>query len=348
MNKPYVIDMFHGDEVQDYPGQPLGGFAKVKALGIFGCIHKATEGAGVIDSRYKSRRKAWMDGGKVTVDGLETPPKWAAYHFLHGDNPVGEADFFLSVAELGPEDEAVCDWEHTPIGSATRDQAQRFCARVEERLGRSIIVYGGDVLKSRLKGKDLDFSKRRLWLAQYSRSWHTTQDDGRQTWNHPWLWQNNGDNYGPGPHKLPGIDGYIDNSTLPDGADLSAFIASWGTATAVPSPHPAPAPAPFVVTTPQVPEKETPMAPTPAPVAAHPHIDLQQVKAIVQGINSFFPLLSTFVPQARPFQAYLPALGSVIKIIEQVEAANGDVNKIIYAVADGLHEIGDVLKGAAK
>src|SRR5262249_1574378 len=55
MNPPFAIDIYQGDNVQDTPG-PLGGFARVKAMGIAFLLHKATEGVDVIDKRYDARR----------------------------------------------------------------------------------------------------------------------------------------------------------------------------------------------------------------------------------------------------------------------------------------------------
>src|SRR5262249_41848949 len=88
MNPPFAIDIYQGDNVQDTPG-PLGGFARVKAMGIAFLLHKATEGVDVIDKRYDARRAAWMDDKPVTVkdvDGtiLQLKPRFAAYHFFHG------------------------------------------------------------------------------------------------------------------------------------------------------------------------------------------------------------------------------------------------------------------------
>ena len=99
MSAPFVIDLYQGDNVQDTPG-PLGGFARVKASGIAFLIHKATEGATLVDRRYQPRRLAWMDGIAISVtdvDGgiLQLMPRFAAYHFFHGQDPGAEAQHFL-------------------------------------------------------------------------------------------------------------------------------------------------------------------------------------------------------------------------------------------------------------
>jgi len=46
------------------------------------------------------------------------------------------------------------------------------------------------------------------------------------SWEIPWLWQNNGDNCGPGPHTIPGIGGFCDNNTIVTGT-VPDLLAGW-------------------------------------------------------------------------------------------------------------------------
>jgi len=229
INRPCVIDLYHGDNVQDTPG-PLGGFARVKASGIAFLIHKASEGLSAVDRRYQARRAAWMNDVPVAVtdvhgESLQLVPRFAAYHFLHGQDPEGEARHFLATAQLQPGDDAVVDWEQ--VGAAgfqpSADAVDAFCNVVEGALGFPIIVYSGNVAKEQLKGKDPRFAKRRLWLAEYS-----TDFKVQESWTSPWLWQNNGDQSGPGPWTIPGIDGYCDNSTIVSPKTIKQLNAEWG------------------------------------------------------------------------------------------------------------------------
>jgi GH25 family lysozyme M1 (1,4-beta-N-acetylmuramidase) len=55
VNRPLVIDIYPGDEVVDA--------AKVKAFGIVGVIHAASESTDVVDRLYAARRKAFTDLG---------------------------------------------------------------------------------------------------------------------------------------------------------------------------------------------------------------------------------------------------------------------------------------------
>lgn len=229
MTRPFVIDIYHGDNVQDTPG-PLGGFALVKASGIAFLFHKATEGLNVTDARYAARRAAWMDGIPVSVidvngEVLQITPRFAAYHFFYGIDPVREAEFFLQTAKLQPGDDAAVDWESLPHSGIqpSADAVDAFCNIVESALGFPIIIYSGNVAKEQLRGKDPRFAKRRLWLADYNTAWSV-----QQTWDHPWLWQNNGDNQGSGPHSIPGIDGNCDNSTVVGPMTVKQLAADWG------------------------------------------------------------------------------------------------------------------------
>jgi C1A family cysteine protease/GH25 family lysozyme M1 (1,4-beta-N-acetylmuramidase) len=228
MTRPFVIDINHADNVQDTPG-PLGGFARVKSAGIAFLIHKATEGLTFADQRYQARRAAWMNGipvpvTDVTGEVLQITPRFAAYHFFHGEDPKAEAEFFLRTAQLQHGDDAVVDWEAVPGSGFVpgADAVDEFCNTVEAELGFPIIVYSGNAAKEQLRGKDPRFAKRRLWLAQYS-STFTVQ----QSWTAPWLWQNNGGQRG-GMNSIPGIDGNCDNSTLAPSMTVKQLAAEWG------------------------------------------------------------------------------------------------------------------------
>jgi GH25 family lysozyme M1 (1,4-beta-N-acetylmuramidase) len=229
MSNPFVIDLYQGDNVEDTPG-PLGGFARVKASGIAFLIHKATEGTTLVDRRYQPRRLAWMDGIAISVtdvDGgiLQLMPRFAAYHFFHGQDPEAEAQHFLATAQLKPGDDAVVDWEQ--VGASgyepSADAVDAFCNVVERELGFPIIVYSGNVAKDKLSGKDPRFANRRLWLASYGPRFSV-----QESWDYPWLWQDDGDKDGPGPHTIPGIDGYCDNSTVVGPVTVKRLYAEWG------------------------------------------------------------------------------------------------------------------------
>jgi GH25 family lysozyme M1 (1,4-beta-N-acetylmuramidase) len=205
VNKPVVIDIYHGDPVED--------FEAVKAFGIVGVIHKASEGTAVTDKLYSVRRKAFTDIGM----------KWGAYHFFHGLQPVQEADAFLAAAEPDADTLVALDWENWPSDyhAPDADAARKFLERIEDKLGRKAVIYSGNVAKEKIDGRDTFFGSHRLWLCQYANAWRT-----QLSWSIPWLWQNNGDEYGPGPHQIPGIAGNCDNNTIVTGT-VDDLIAEW-------------------------------------------------------------------------------------------------------------------------
>ena len=170
-----------------------------------------------------------MDGIPIPVqdtDGtvLQLTPKFAAYHFLIGEDPVAEARHFLATAQLKPGDDVAVDWEQSAgRPPPTADAVDAFCNVVEAALGFPMIVYSGNVAKEQLKGVDTRFSRRRLWLAQYSRTFQV-----QKSWSFPWLWQNDGDDSGPGPHTIDGIDGFCDNSTVAGPMTVARLHAEWG------------------------------------------------------------------------------------------------------------------------
>jgi lysozyme len=206
-NPPVVIDIYHGDQVED--------FQAVKDFGILGVIHKASQGTHA-DPLYDVRRKAFTDIGM----------KWGAYCFFEGTDPVTEADYFLSVAEPDADTLVALDWENFPNDSQapSAPKARAFLERISERLDRKALIYSGNVAKEQISGSDDFFGGHRLWLCQYGLKWKV-----QKSWTTPWLWQNNGDTFGPGPHKIPGIKGNCDNNCLVDPMTVDQLLSDWST-----------------------------------------------------------------------------------------------------------------------
>jgi GH25 family lysozyme M1 (1,4-beta-N-acetylmuramidase) len=204
-NPPLVIDIYHGDPVLD--------FAKVKAAGILGVIHKASQGGAIVDQSYAGRRKLALAAGL----------KWGAYHFFDfSAAPAAQVDHFLSVADADDETLVALDWENVGAREPSAALARAFLEQIEKKLGRKAVLYSGNVAKEQLDGKDAYFGAHKLWLCQYS-----TRFSLQESWDYPWLWQNNGDNYGPGPHSIPGISGLCDNNTIVAPMTVERLMAEW-------------------------------------------------------------------------------------------------------------------------
>jgi GH25 family lysozyme M1 (1,4-beta-N-acetylmuramidase) len=202
---PVVIDIYHGDSVID--------FARVKSSGIVGVIHKASQGGETVDRAYASRRKMAERAGLL----------WGAYHFFDFTAPPeAQAEHFLSVAEPDAHTLVALDWESIGRSAPSVQDARSFLERVTELLNRRAVIYSGNVAKEQIVGKDAFFGAHRLWLAEYGERWSV-----QESWSAPWLWQQNGDSYGPGPHRIPGIDGLCDNDTIVAPMTVDQLKAEW-------------------------------------------------------------------------------------------------------------------------
>lgn len=212
--RPCCIDIYHQDAVVD--------FAEVKAAGIDFVWHKCSEGLAA-DPLYMHRRQAFADN-KVKYFG--------AYHFFHGHDPKAEAEFFVNHAEVEDGLALAIDWEQLRDGtSAKAPQAAAFLEEVLTLVAtrKSMWVYGGNVLKENIAGHDQAaasyWQQFYLWLCQYGPHF-VLPDAWRGKAGAPDLWQNNGDQSGPGPHRIPGISGFCDNSCIVDGTE-DDLAAKW-------------------------------------------------------------------------------------------------------------------------
>ena len=104
-----VVDLSHHNRSVD--------FAKAKAAGILGIIHKATEGLTWSDNCFASRRKEAQSAGLL----------WGAYHFGTGDDVTKQANHFLQVAGTGPDTLLVLDFEKNP-NSSSMSLSQARCS----------------------------------------------------------------------------------------------------------------------------------------------------------------------------------------------------------------------------
>lgn len=187
--KPHVVDVSHYNKI-GWPSPndtTLSGFLKAKQQGIWGVIHKATEGTGNRDATMTYRRQAANDAGLL----------WGTYHFIRPKNIKAQADWYLSVAKPTEADLVSLDWEDNRVSASA---AREWLEYVANKLGRKPVIYSGNTAKELVRGKDPFFGAHRLWLAQYS-SIPTTQ----RSWSKFWLWQYTGDGKGPMPHTIDGI-----------------------------------------------------------------------------------------------------------------------------------------------
>jgi lysozyme len=208
-NSNVVVDLSHHNGNVDLP--------KVNAAGIVGVIHKATQGSGFKDPKYAARRTQAQQAGLL----------WGAYHFATAADPVAQAKFFLSLAQPGPADLVVLDFERNesiPSNTMTLDQARTFISTVQDATGITPGLYGGAYLKQQLNGADDDtLGACWLWWAQYGPTAAIPP-----AWPDWTLWQYTDGHNGNPPFEIDGV-GPCDRDQYQGTAD--DLRAKWATGT---------------------------------------------------------------------------------------------------------------------
>jgi lysozyme len=183
-----IIDLSHHNQVTD--------FATIKAAGIIGVIHKATQGTGYTDPEYADRRSAALDAGLL----------WGAYHFADAGDATAQADHFLSVVDPGPGDLLVLDIEQNysdgqPTASMSLAGSETFVQYIERQTGRFPGLYSGSYIKELLGDeKNPVLANCWFWLAQYSSTAEVPAN-----WPDWTMWQYTDGNNGDEPHSVNGV-----------------------------------------------------------------------------------------------------------------------------------------------
>jgi lysozyme len=200
-----IVDISHHNDPVD--------FAKLKAAGILGVIHKATQGVTGGDPTYPAHRAAAQAAGLL----------WGAYHFGTDSDGVQQAVSFLEAVGDPAKTLLVLDFESNPTGpSMSLEEARAFVTHVKEATGRYPGFYSGHDIKQAL-GTNTDpiLSNCWFWLAQYGPT--PVVPPNWSTWT---LWQYTDGALGPDPKEIPGV-GRLDRDVFNGTADeLRAF---WGT-----------------------------------------------------------------------------------------------------------------------
>ncbi len=209
-----VIDLSHYNEVTS--------FADIKASGIVGVIHKATQGTNVVDPTYASRRPQALAAGLW----------WGAYHFgIEGDG-AAQADYFLSVVNPQPTDLLVLDFEENGNATMTLQQAEQFVGEVYKQTGRYPGFYS-DSLAGSLLGQTVNQTLRQCWFwrAEYGAS--PVVPPTWPTWT---MWQYTDGTHGNGPYQVAGIGGTGTCDRDKFNGSMDGLARLWGHGSQLPPP----------------------------------------------------------------------------------------------------------------
>lgn len=199
---PRVVDIYHGDVMfsEVHRTGPVADYRALAQAGVWGLIHKATQGLGVTDPAYGARTRNARLGGLLT----------GAYHFNTGDTIPGQVNHFFDAVKPDAQTMMALDFEDNRASQMTLAQAVQFLQLADERLGRPLWTYSGNRIKELSVNASAEvratFAKRKFWLCEYGPVARMIDAAGHALpWAKPTLWQFTGDGIGPLPHTLPGI-----------------------------------------------------------------------------------------------------------------------------------------------
>lgn len=206
MPNAMVIDLSHHNAKVD--------FQKIRAAGVVGVIHKATEGTGFVDSQYALRKPAALAAGLL----------WGAYHFGTGDDVGAQVAHFIKTTSPDGSFVLVLDFEKnepSPANSMSLAQAKQFLTAVQTQSGQRPKIYTGMSYMTAAVGPHAEptLATYRVWWAQYASAPHL-----RPTWQNYWLWQYTDGVNGPAEKSVNGV-GNCDCDTF--NGDEAGLRANW-------------------------------------------------------------------------------------------------------------------------
>lgn len=179
-----IVDISHHNAGVD--------FAKLRAAGILGVVHKATQGLSGADPTYEVHRKAALKAGLL----------WGAYHFGTDSDGVLQAVQFLNTVGDPSNTLIALDFESNPSGpSMSMEEARAFVTHIKVATGRFPGFYSGHDIKNQL-GSDTDsvLANCWFWLAQYGPTPVVPANWPKWT-----LWQYTDGALGPEPTEIAGV-----------------------------------------------------------------------------------------------------------------------------------------------
>lgn len=185
---PVVVDIYHSS--------PVKSFSAAKEFGILGVIHKASQN--VPDNLYPIRRKQAASAGLL----------WGAYHFNTSEPVQIQVDRFFSAAQPDEHTRMCLDFER---GDMSLHNAVEFLILADEKLGRRITLYSGNVIKEKIVAEHADQDTRDFlalhpfWLCEYGPKAKLIDTKGHPLpWSKYDLWQYAADGI-PETNHIPGL-----------------------------------------------------------------------------------------------------------------------------------------------
>jgi len=205
MPNAMVIDLSHHNADPD--------FARVRAGGVVGVIHKATQGTGFVDDKYDGRKQPVLDAGLL----------WGAYHFGTGDDVNAQVTHFIDTVQPDGSFVLVLDFEKNTTSGQTSmslDQALDFLTAVEEQTGQKPVLYTGSYLTDVGGSAAIpNLASYRVWWARYASQPHL-----HATWPNFWLWQYSDGVNGP---DVKAVDGATPCDCNTFNGNEAALRANW-------------------------------------------------------------------------------------------------------------------------
>lgn len=197
--------------VADMGSQNPVNFTKLAAAGCAGVILRATRSNEHTDATYPVRHAAVRAADMLC----------GAYAFNTGEPPLDQVARFLGWAALADDESGWLDLERNPSGTGQMSlpSTVEWLDRYDQKMGRRCGLYSGDVIKTLIiHASDVQrefLAAHPLWGCEYGPRWKNIDANGHPLpWAKPFLWQYTGDDIGPEPHTMDGLE---------QGADLSVF-----------------------------------------------------------------------------------------------------------------------------